>query len=305
MKEFRYTLDRSSKKHICPSCGKRSFVRYLDTATGRYLADDCGRCDREQKCGYHYPPSEYFHDNGMIPNHHVWQPRIVSTPRPSYISAEVFKRSLARWEQNNLITYLRNVMGDDQTRQAIERYYIGTSRHWAGSTIFWQIDAAGRVHTGKVMLYNPSTGKRVKQPYNHVTWAHTVMKLPGYHLRQCLFGEHLLNTDKHKPVIVLESEKSAIIFSAVFPDYVAVACGGCGNLNASICAPLKGRDVVLCPDNGKFDEWSGKARDLRHICKSVKVSTYMEQHAKEQGDDIADIIADYFDAYNRIRETPP
>ena len=56
METFKYLLDKSSKKHICPSCNKRTFVLYIDTITGEYLPTDFGRCDREQNCNYHKAP---------------------------------------------------------------------------------------------------------------------------------------------------------------------------------------------------------------------------------------------------------
>ena len=42
------------------------------------------------------------------------------------------------------------------------------------------------------MLYDPTTGKRVKEPFNHISWVHKVIKQPEFELKQCLFGEHLL-----------------------------------------------------------------------------------------------------------------
>lgn len=56
MAAFKYSLDTSSKKFICPSCNKKTFVYYVDTASGKYLTTDFGRCDREQSCGYHKAP---------------------------------------------------------------------------------------------------------------------------------------------------------------------------------------------------------------------------------------------------------
>lgn len=56
MERFKYTLDKSSKKHICPNCNKKKFVYYIDTETGEYLPPDFGRCDREQNCNYHKAP---------------------------------------------------------------------------------------------------------------------------------------------------------------------------------------------------------------------------------------------------------
>lgn len=56
MEAFRYILDKSSKKHVCPSCNKKSFVFYVDSETGKYLQTDYGRCDRSTNCNYHKAP---------------------------------------------------------------------------------------------------------------------------------------------------------------------------------------------------------------------------------------------------------
>ncbi len=56
MEAFRYSLDKSSKKFVCPNCNKKTFVLYIDTETGNYLTTDFGKCDREQNCIYHKAP---------------------------------------------------------------------------------------------------------------------------------------------------------------------------------------------------------------------------------------------------------
>jgi hypothetical protein len=56
---YRYTLEKGSKKYHCPDCGKKTFVRYIDTENDKYLSGEYGRCDREGKCGYFkLPPPE-------------------------------------------------------------------------------------------------------------------------------------------------------------------------------------------------------------------------------------------------------
>ncbi len=42
------------------------------------------------------------------------------------------------------------------------------------------------------MCYNAETGHRVKEPQAFVSWAHSELKLLDFHLKQCLFGEHIL-----------------------------------------------------------------------------------------------------------------
>lgn len=58
MEQFKFQLDKSSKKNICPSCDKRTFVYFLDTDSGEYLPANYGRCDREQSCGYYNAPKK-------------------------------------------------------------------------------------------------------------------------------------------------------------------------------------------------------------------------------------------------------
>lgn len=58
MSNFRYELDRSSKKFICPSCSKKRFVKYVDRVSGNYLSGEYGRCDRSDNCGYFKSPKQ-------------------------------------------------------------------------------------------------------------------------------------------------------------------------------------------------------------------------------------------------------
>ena len=56
METFKYSLDKSSKKFVCPNCSKKTFVLYVDTEMGNFLPPDFGKCDREQNCKYHKAP---------------------------------------------------------------------------------------------------------------------------------------------------------------------------------------------------------------------------------------------------------
>lgn len=67
-------------------------------------------------------------------------------------------------------------------------------------------------HTGKVMNYD-TDGHRVKGKIDAIDWLHArLMKKQGkqasdFHLRQCLFGEHLLPKRPKDIVCLTESEK--------------------------------------------------------------------------------------------------
>ena len=218
-------------------------------------------------------------------------PKIIEKPI-SLMDSEVLKKSLKGYEANNFITYLISLFGEVITGELISKYFVGTSNHWQGATVFWQIDLKGKVRTGKIMLYSPNTGKRVREPHNCITWVHTALKLNDYNLKQSLFGEHLLK-DKTKPVALVESEKTAIIASVYLPQYIWVAVGSISNLKPERCNVLKGRNVALYPDLKAFDKWSEKAKELSHITSFV-VSDLLERKAPEtdklEGYDLADYL---------------
>lgn len=69
------------------------------------------------------------------------------------------------------------------------------------------------------MCYNAETGHRVKEPQAFVSWAHSELKLQDFHLKQCLYGEHLLKSSS-SPVMLVESKKTAVVMSHFIPDYI-------------------------------------------------------------------------------------
>jgi hypothetical protein len=302
MNEYKYILEPyrgMNTRYRCPSCQQRdkTFSRYIDTETGEHIHPRVGRCNRESKCGYHYTPKHFFQDNNISFDtqlHNAHKPRTFTyQSKPiSLIPDEVFKASLAGYETNHFVKFLNDLFGNEITSEVVSLYFIATSNHWGGSTVFWQIDIQGKVRTGKIMLYSPTTGKRIKEPFNHINWVHKALKLPEFELRQCLFGEHLL-IDKTKPVAIVESEKTAVIASVYLPQFIWLAVGSLTNLNAEKCSILNGRTVTLFPDLNGFDKWSSKAKELSHLA-IFTVSDLLERKAteaeKKHGFDLADYL---------------
>ena len=312
MNRHRFILEpyrNMSSRYDCPECGKKTFARYIDTTTSQHLDGRVGRCNRESKCGYHYTPKQYFQDNNWEASPPPPQARPKAAPlKPSFIDFDTFRASLAGHRQNNFVRFLVGLFGADIARQLVERYYIGTSKYWDGACVFWQIDTKGRVHAGKIMLYNPTTGKRVKEPYDKITWVHKALKLPNFGLKQCFLGEHLLR-DNTKPVALVESEKTAVIASVYFPGMIWLATGSLNNLNATRCVPLAGRKVVLFPDLKGFDKWQARVKSFEGLA-SFRVSNLLEQAATETerqaGLDLADYLIrfDYREFSGQQHPTP-
>lgn len=322
MSQYRYTLqpygNGKGTRFTCPNCHKKKqFTRYINTETGEYLAPMVGSCNRKAQCGYHYTPKDYFADNPengcepqtasthyrvccsqKINSLNLPEQRFGQSPKdrpdqqPSFIPIEKFRGSRRFYEANNLVYFFRSRFGNEVTEKLIALYHIGTSKKWPGATIFWQIDQQARIRTGKIMLYNAETGKRVKKPYDHIFWAHRALGQAEFNLKQCLFGEHLLRQFPDKPVAIVESEKTAIICSVFLPKYIWLAAGGLSFLTEDRCVVLKYRNVTLFPDLGGYERWSQKAKELNYA--QFTVSDILERMAddeqKKSGLDLADFL---------------
>ena len=302
-------------RHACPNCGdKRSFVYYVDEENTP-LHPSVGRCNHESSCGYHYTPKQYFQDHPECRtsdassfDRQMKEVKSKSTPiepqKPTaigYVPIHYVEKSKS--VQSNFFRFLSTLLGNyygsksqEVLNRLLDEYRLGATRD--GSVIFWQIDMNGNVRTGKVMQYNPEDGHRIKTEQGaSINWIHSILKkqkvLPEeWQLSQCLFGEHLLSLYPDKVVVLVESEKSAIIGSAIFPDYVWLATGGKSQMKEDKLRVLSGRTVLFFPDADGYTEWKQRAESMTY-CKAI-VSDLIEKHAtpKQKADhiDIADWI---------------
>ena len=87
-------------------------------------------------------------------------------------------------------------------------------------------------------------------------------------LSQCLFGEHLLPLCPDLPVALVEAEKTAMIYSAVFPEFLWLATGGFGQFNDRVKVLLC-RQVIAFPDLGAYDRWR-KGKEFKAVSVVMK-----------------------------------
>jgi hypothetical protein len=357
METFKYSLDKSSKKHICPNCNKRTFVLYIDTNSGEYLPFDFGRCDREQSCNYHKAPPKgklaYLIDyltissitdkayklvdlNGIIsivPKSQIleFEPKscwisefYLKTSTITYLSSQSkyfnndevlflnvpkpqseVKAMLPSFHsltllndmyfenpiEDNLTAFLKTKFSKSEVFEAMQNYFItGTNLRYNKATVFWQIDNNENIRHGKIMLYDPITGKRQKdeEGKGKISSIRSALKENDFNLCQCLFGLHRINEDYQKTIAIVESEKTAIVMSIFLPDFIWIATGSKGQFKPETLQPLKGRNVIGYPDKGAFNEWKIKALELNDLGYNISISDLIEKTNYNDGFDLAD-----------------
>ena len=330
--ETHFRLERyrsgGGNRYVCPQCGRRKcFARYVDTTTGEYVDESCGKCDHEASCGYHYPPRDFFRD------HPRWEaektlingsPSVLSRPKPlpQYAVQEVQQTQFfdLRWAEraasrpSTFRTWMEGLKGlTDQPaeveaqriQEVLALYYVGATEddiivrgaNFGPAAVFWQIDEQGRPHDAKLIAYC-ADGHRVPTWGN---WMRSICQKRGMgpqleQTEKVLFGLHLVPRYPDKPIGLVESEKSALICAVRYPEYVWLATGGCGNLQAQKLRPLMNRRIVVFPDSGEYQKWSQAMRASGH--RQYIVQRMMEPYVPNT--DIADIIL----GVARLRESP-
>ena len=291
-------------RHTCPNCGRsKCFTMYVDPE-GIPIHKTVGRCDHESSCGYHLTPKQYFREHSHErPYCHSERNERLSIPnnRQDHHSLNLIPSNLlpSPSGDNHLIAYLKTLIPTSFIDRIIIDYHIASTSDQA--TIFLQLDLNGNCRTGKIMQYDPATGHRIKDEAvpGRISWLHTRLKrrhqLPkDWQITQCLFGEHLLRKYPDKTVALVESEKTAIICSALMPEYLWLATGGKSQFNQRLTV-LKSRKIIAFPDIDGYHTWLNKSTDFPFL--DLRVSDLLEKNAtpadREAHIDLADWLLRY------------
>lgn len=307
---YRYGLDKSSKKFICPQCGKKRFVRMMDFELNEYMPDEVGRCDREGGCSYEMTVKQYFESKGI--GYKPERKEIIIEPEViDFMPLEVVQQSMKEFYKSNFAAWLTSLIGEKIADHTLTKYLVGRSKNDNNKAcIFWRIDIDGNVRTGKIMCYDPATGKRNKEILP--TWVHTQKNkngenlFPGFRYKLPFFGENLLAEYPEKTVAVFESEKTALVASLFFPDFVCIATGGssgCKWREYSVYKVLKDRKIIMFPDFGIynvkdqktcFQEWKDRANRIMEVMPcTITINRILEDRLTEDqrnGQDLADFL---------------
>jgi len=228
-------------------------------------------------------------------------------PKPAPLPVLEIPRAMVkpgRIADDLLVRWIADVPWDSAQRARIHdvltEYHVGHSR--LGFTVFWQIDETGKVMTGKMMKYK-ADGHRDKETKYNFDWVHSalnrqhIIDTNKVEVKPCLFGLHLLNKYPKADVLIVESEKTAVLMAIAYGNnerQVWMACGGKENLSREKLAPItkQGRNIILYPDRDGVKEWVQKAIALGYLNISVDARPVREWWKPQDGEkaDIADVV---------------
>jgi hypothetical protein len=112
-------------------------------------------------------------------------------------------------------------------------------------------------------------------------------------------------------VCIVESEKSAVILSEMFPDFIWLSCGGLQSFKPQLLAPLVNYKVIVFPDTDPtgdaFRQWSQVATEAQRLYKfryPLRVSPLLESHAtsdqKQRKIDLVDYLYEACDSARTV-----
>jgi hypothetical protein len=233
--------------------------------------------------------------------------------------------------RNGLSSYLLERYGED-VREHLDAWDIATDGQ--GNCVFWYRDETGELATAKVVPYSSETAKRRKRDQSPIAWTSN-----GKQVRvDCLFGlvkgtnketqeavvvsfssskgftaplygaQFLTEETLDVPVVLVESEKTAVVGSLFLPEFVFVATGGANGLTREKAQALAGRDVLVLLDADSAGKRSEES--VVDVLRSVGARPIVELDGKSlaavlfpEADDGAD-LADYYLQQSSTAEIP-
>lgn len=221
---------------------------------------------------------------GNVPFVPISRPAIVYTPSYHFIEPDIIKR--LQGQRNTFIDFLLTLFDKPKVAAAVERYRIGGDS--SGRTIFPNLDQEGRCVGGAVIPYLVNGHRDKSRGASNI---HAELKKKDKTLPpqgdQVLFGSHLLRLYPTASVGVVESQKSAVILSVIYPNLIWLATAGMTNFNARLLAPIYDRNVIAYPDVNGVQVWTDRAKDLPF--KNIRVSDWW-RYAQGDKEDITDVV---------------
>ena len=343
-----------------PNGLKKSGVRYKalcpfhdDKSMGSFIVYPKGNCYKCFSCGAKGGVIDFLmeHEKLSYPDALRWLGKFYSipvddvpvdwtyTPKPAppplptlHLPVEMMLRTqyAATPNNDNLLRWIgEGIRWDSIQRRRIPLvladYHVGHGKK--GHTIFWQLDEAGNIRTGKMMKYRPD-GHRDKEASWNFDWIHStlsrgkpqydsrgqvivdedgdpVLVYPYKHIydeekqeaRITFFGMHLTQQYRRATIKLVESEKTAILMAIAYGNTqqdLWMACGGLEMITRERLQPLinQGRNIVLYPDRDGIAKWKAKMHQIGYDRISIDTDPVLKWWRPEDGDkaDIADVV---------------
>jgi len=286
---YPFHLEKSPKqKGTCPQCGHAKQFRYYEDNQGNRL-EDFGRCERINACGYHIWPTGK--SVPKVDGNYTPPPE----PKQIYPGGKLktrFEKILAD-RSSNFHLYAQSLGIPDEH---LAKWQVGSETLFdKGFTVFVHVGFFGAgqlIVNAKWFAYGPD-GKRLKDKKDDEMNSFS-LKQPDEGERNrygfCLYGEHLLDTTKTRPVMIVESEKTAVLASWFYPNYDWVACGACTGLTDAKVQALIGRDCYWLADADAAGRKNSSINKLRtYQIKHMVVDLFPDRN---DGYDVADALRD-------------
>lgn len=320
MGSYKYKLDKSSRKFLCPKCGKKKLVRFVESKTGELQSSEFGRCDREDSCGYFlYPKSVWIMPRNVVKSQliRIESNRQTTNQKQVFIPWVAYQPFLSGFDNCLFFDYFSNKgVPDDLLEKVIGMYYLGTvqSGYLRGALTIPFITVENNIAFVQVKQFD-GLNKTI-----NTKALHSLLKgNPGNQWIEeyekndlkvsCFFGAHLLKEYPNNPIALVEAPKTAIYGTCYYGvpenecEFLWLAVYNKSSLTEDKFKVLVGREILVFPDlspsSSTFNEWKNKVEEFAKKLPNTKVTVfdYLELYApdelKQSGGDLADYLSQF------------
>ena len=273
----------SNKRIKCPECNaRRGFAPYVG-----HEREYKGKC---HACGLLFIPLfENINTKAVYkPKTAHKQPVKVIAPPVNYVDEQQVLTSQIDLKKD---PFAKGLIALGIHKHHLIKWNVGRGEN--GRTLFFYLNINGKYVNTKEIVYKPDL-HRDKTNFPKFLCS----KSQGY--GQCLYGEWQLQGAKlNTPILLVESEKTAIVASYAMPEKIWIATGGATGLTMDKALVLKGKPVFIVVDSDKAGRSNaGKSQELlKDICRIVKIIDLFPE--KDSGQDLADYLICRFNGLSK------
>lgn len=330
------TIIWSNRRTRCPLCGSSdgfaALVKFNNENVSNGTYGKCFACDTNIFPTNDGRQHEFRTEKPAIKSNTKQAALIPDNEKELYLRS-LFDYSIQKLQNTSFAKYLFSVIHEPIYEHLLNCCVGGDLQ---GNTVFWYRSLNGSLSHCKIIPYN-NDGHRLKGSYSPiqfhtpdgVNYCDSIYGIcngkfengfPRYTYTSkskgfdtgILYNEHYLNIGyRSKSVItgdpvvytldtrimLVESEKSAVLGSFVLPECIWIACGGAAGLSEHKAEILTNRKVLICFDNDQAGQQRAtKSAAILHKfnAKTKIITPEMLKFPNTKGYDIADSILDMF-----------